>query len=48
MSAVCKIQFGGQFVGKMSITKKLSHLIYRYLSFKLVTPEKSRYIVVTK
>lgn len=29
MSAGCKIQFGGQFVDKMPITKKLNRLIYK-------------------
>lgn len=40
MSVGCKIQFGGQFVDKTPITKKLNYLIYKWLSFKLVTPER--------
>lgn len=29
MSAGCKIQFGGQFVDKTAITKKLNYLAYK-------------------
>ena len=42
MSAVCKIQFGGQFVDKMSITKKTQPLDLQVAEFQIGDPGEAR------